>query len=875
MKKKHEPAEQAPKARTAKRRRRAAIRQFVPKRGLQLVIRGRTETIKPVDVSPDLVGWKAFGLTSLPPEWVPSFFVINTESASSPSSCQPYADECISALGIERSQVIVRSSGTSETIEHRGSLPSETCPAHQTCRMAHKLSETVPEKDRQTVHWIAQLHIQPRRKGHLSNERRLCHEPRDFIAEIEPAGDLPGYAAPIGVRHWRDGDDVADLTLACASEPVLTLVLRKVALWAAGLPHRILLEWVWDGSRVWVVQADIAKSPRGVRPDGLRPKEVSNTIPSALALFRKATKRDFKRYGKLRNTRRYSDVGYEMPPFYVMDDAATMQEVLGGEISDALERELGELIHRPLVIRTDGENIPAEKREMLPRSESLETPEQVKKWLIDGFAKGCKSAGIAECKLALIAHHFIPSVAAAWARSEPSSTTVRIESLWGLPEGLYWHSHDTFEVDASNNRPMRKRLRFKGTFVAPDRDGRWVHHRPSSPFDWGPSVRKTEWLLEIAQTTKKIADREGKAISIMWFVDNDPRGTRHAVLPWFHMESTIGSPKAAPRFKRTTATSAKIETTAEWEDLKEQKRAGKHIERIMLEPKDPELVRNPEFAKELGKFAASSNIVIELSGGILSHAYHILQRQGAQVECVDLFGADEEEVEFNKLVRDKVPELIHGRGESSDVVHLKGEALLTALRYKLVEEAYEALDAKGAEAIIAELADMQEVISAIREALQIPVTFLDDEREKKRRRRGGFRRGLMLRKTVTPHSLSKNAPVVSNRHLPHVQPPKIITIDRADQIPIGKLYRRPDTRKEADATEALLTFEIDLSYLGDTKQTSLFELPVSKNDTRSITASVQLKRDRSSLWAQLRVKLEPSQMSFADDQQMTLKFPED
>jgi predicted house-cleaning noncanonical NTP pyrophosphatase (MazG superfamily) len=97
----------------------------------------------------------------------------------------------------------------------------------------------------------------------------------------------------------------------------------------------------------------------------------------------------------------------------------------------------------------------------------------------------------------------------------------------------------------------------------------------------------------------------------------------------------------------------------------------------------------------------------------LSHAYYQLSQTGAIVEAVHPFIGFEERHAFNKLVRDNIPNLILQRGESVTTAVLESEALITALKEKLVEEAYELLDAKNLQSITAELADIREVIDAL------------------------------------------------------------------------------------------------------------------------------------------------------------------
>lgn len=468
--------------------------------------------------------------------------------------------------------------------------------------------------------------------------------------------------------------------------------------------------------------------------------------------------------------------------------------------------------------------------------------------------------------LCLIAHHFIPSAASAWARAEPGSRVVRIESLWGIPEGLYWYSHDTFEVDtqavqiesqraSASNYTFRKKLRYKGRFITPGQDGKWRPYPTLPPFDWKQSITRKGWLFEIAHTTRRVAQHEGYPVSVMWFIDNHSQATAHKVLPWYHTKSNLGSPKAAPRQKYRSTRDVRIKNAIDWQQLQEDLQSGKVIERVVVEPEDPELIRNSEFTKELARLAAlpkPKGFVVELYGGILSHAYYVLIKEGAEVECIDLFGADEDTVEYNKLVRDKIPEIIVGRGERVEKVRLKGNALRAALQWKLVEEAFEALDAKSAVALIGELADIQEVIRALCRTMDVDEADIETERQEKEKRRGGFEKGLMLLETSTPHSIDASpttgAEILSPR-------PYEATISEPVHLPPAKLYRRTDLRQVDNELEKMFTFETEINKIGDVKQSLNFSVPVENPEQQDFTLTLELRRTSSSLRAVVRLGL--------------------
>jgi len=831
--------------------------------------------LAPEAATADAVGLKALGLLALPEQWVPPFFVIQAEALSGAVDSGSLAGWCAAALQqcAIGTEVIVRSSGVAETMHDRGRLVSEVCSAGELPTVARQLAGKIQVDGSLRVHWIVQQSVRSIRNGHLSNERRLSYEPRDWILEVELQSDKPGYTSSIAFRKWRDGTPVPARELRCTSEAQISLQLKGVSLWALNTRERMHFEWVWNGSRLWIVQADVAETSVGVDPRSLRPASVPTIHPTALSVLVPATGEQLARYGKLRNAQLYTDLGYQMPQFYIVDDQSVIQGILNGEIPARLDGDLAELTKRPLIIRTDGSSIPVEKREMLPRSDELRSVSEAQRWLIGGFRRRMLEAQLESGGLCLIAHHFIPSIASGWARAEPGKSMVRIESLWGVPEGLYWYSHDTFEVD-SDKEQFTERLRYKGTFVAADAHGRWVPNQTLAPADWRRSITRSSWIVEIAKTTRQIADREGHPVAVMWLVDNDRRATRHRVLPWFHSRSDLGGPpKAAPRRKLTTARDYTIEKRTDWDELKTIVTAGRHIERIIVAPLDPDLIRDPQFAEELARLAASHHIVIELAGGVLSHAYYVLSRHGAQVECVDLFGADPDVREFNKLVRDKIPSSIQDRGEEVEVVELKGDAHLVALRQKLVEEAYEALDARAGDDLVAELADVQEVVRAICNALQIPFSQVEEEREEKRVGKGGFDRGVMLRTTSTPHSLSSGES--ASRLADDSSNFQPLPLLRPEEIPTSSPYRRPDLRTVGDQPEKIFTFETELNRTVDrqVKHTTTFAMPVDGENSREFKLSLEFSRNRGVLRGTVRIRLEPQQLPMPLDDQLEFDFP--
>jgi hypothetical protein len=428
-------------------------RGFAPSRSVALVDQRGVADLPPSSIVANNVGCKAVGLCVLPAEWTPPYFIVSSrcfDGKIARSTLGGWISESLSIIGLSADHaVMIRSSGTGETLRDRGSLISKSCKASEMFSTIDDLRAATQTTAAESVHWIVQEAILPRRKGHFSNERRVSREPRDWVVEFEGSTDHRAYTASLGVRTWRDGSESSTSKLQCGSETEITLRLRQVARWGMQFSTRLHYEWVWDGQCLWIVQADAEEPTKGQDPTILS-ASLPNIEVGALRVFRLATEADYTQYGKLANAALYRRLGYEMPPFFIADDITVVNELLQGIARQDLEHDLTQLIQRPLMIRTDGSNIPEGKREMLPRSEPLTSLSEAKEWLAKHFKDEIEKLDLANGGLCLITHHFIPSVASAWARAEPESRIVRVEALWGIPEGLYWYSHDTFEVDTQS-----------------------------------------------------------------------------------------------------------------------------------------------------------------------------------------------------------------------------------------------------------------------------------------------------------------------------------------------------------------------------------------------------------------------------------------
>ena len=100
---------------------------------------------------------------------------------------------------------------------------------------------------------------------------------------------------------------------------------------------------------------------------------------------------------------------------------------------------------------------------------------------------------------------------------------------------------------------------------------------------------------------------------------------------------------------------------------------------------------------------------------------------------------------FNKLVRDKIPEMLDKNGGETETEILDNEKYIGCLFNKLKEECEEVITADSKENLAEELADLLEVMNAVAKTNNIDFAEIENIRTAKKEKRGGFERKIFLK----------------------------------------------------------------------------------------------------------------------------------
>ena len=873
--------------------------KFQPINELIFVDAGNCSFLSVKDINQDSVGEKAYGLSCLPEKWTLPFFVISSALYDQYkinggvfddtfSGWLRHVDEAFNLLRFRKDdRIIVRSSSDAEGMNERGRFYSVEGAVFEfkdaLVKCLCKINRDLDVK-KNTVHLIVQKLLSPiSLKGHLSNERRVYKESRDWLGEIDDEVSGSTSSFKINLRNWRHKvlpEKYTVKNLLCNLSPHISEILKIPAAWAYEKKVRLHYEWVWDGDCIYIVQADMERCTAGLNPfDAVNDFFLIRNYELKVL---KEIGEDYKAYHKIHNALMYKSLGMPVIPLYVLDDVHEIDLLSQGLISEGLNADINELVKGSLVIRVDIDTESLNERQLLPRTEEIRTFDVALDWL---KRKSLELKMKTDKDIVFIFHNFIPAVSSAFAYSEPGERKVQIESLWGLPEGLYYNSHDKYIVDTK--RPLaadlieddissysfHKQINYKPYFVSPNKAGRWKTEIVSPPNDWRKSIKKEEWIKKIAYQSRLISEAEKKPLSIMWFVGIPKELCSTEIMPWYHERCDLKvSNRSRIERKKTPFDETFIIRDRGDIDILEQEVVlqSTRVKRIRIQPHDEGLLRDKSTLRIIGEISKKIDAVIILEGGLLSHAYYQLMQVDAVVEVMHPFIDYDETSEYNKLVRNKILTKISDRGETVESVRLSGEYLLRELKNKLIEESFEVLDAKDQDSILEEIADVYEVLDEILAQLKVDKAEVEERQSIKKKKVGGFNEGLVLVRTKNLMPTKKEL-VQNNKTItfPFSQNDQYARVLNPIEIMArgNRVEQWSDKRKYANAIQKILHLSIPLfrdSWAAKTREQFLTE------NKYAVIAEIKGRRCGSKLDVELSVFYAESNESKINQKQLKL-----
>lgn len=706
----------------------------------------------PQSITIDAIGRKAMGLVYCDPSQTPPFFIITSSLyrtwLNNPSQAKEILQEILSSyvnlLSNNSKTFIVRSSAKYETFDERGYYKSSSGNIKYN-RLFQNIIElwdanisNIKKYEGNEFAIIIQEYIVPKMAGHLSNERRISRNKTEWLIEI--VNNKNEFLENLTFKVSAAKNQQNKVELLSTTKKGLIGNLKKIASFLVLEDTRSHIEWVWDGQRGWIVQHDLEINEQTGSEPGSDWKSRAKILDTASLKCFTTVANAKKEWKKIKCIRTFIECDLPHGNVYILEDSRIIEKLGNNEIDDDLRKDIEYLLSYPILIRMDvqrADNI------LLPRTETLFTIDQAFKFLSLNARKFFEN-GLGPDEFCFLIHRFIISKSCALSFSKPNIQKARIDSTWGIIEGLYYHPHDSFEVNLMTSPgSIVRQIRCKTEYLDVDNSGKWFSKKAGIKWDWAESLTK-EQILAIAEYNVKIADHLDSAVTVMYFVDVEHSTGYPTILPWFYTTDEVT--ESSEKFTDIIF-SENREVIQTENDFIELKRKWDHIKNPKITFKlklEPGILRDKVVIENIGEYAKEKNIPIELEGSILSHTYYILRKIGARVKCSDYFEPKYKKQKFYKLVRDKIPINIELKGEKARIVKIDSNELLRFLKSKAIEEAYEFYWEKEEDKIIEELADIYEVIRAACKVFGITMVELEKIADKKIEKKGGFETGILL-----------------------------------------------------------------------------------------------------------------------------------
>lgn len=744
-------------------------------------------------------GSKAVALDSLPIAWTPPFFAIPTAKFEEwVEAGNPTVDEDDSLLPIndieepisnvienwkstkptqariagerEFGDVIVRSSAVSEDLWYRGEFKSIICPADPIeVRAAvfeiwrHALNRSKDFINDLRIGVIVQAKAPQRGTGHLSNERRVSRISTNWTLEWEKESDE--------VQNSKDRFSSIPNEPPASNDPLIAEspsevreVMEEVAVHLKEESHRIHVEWVWDGSSVWLVQIDREETPRRAGPasnwDHNYPKDFN---PEFTVLT--SAKESGSKWDKTYCLDVFQECNLHCPDLFLLEGSKMAANYGPDGFSNELKNDLEQLVEAPVVVRTDVKAGSSDDVEVFsPRSDTLIDTKDIISFVTNMFEEFRRRDYSPE-EFCFLLHHFMVSKASALAHSTPGNPKVMIDGIWGLPDGLNYYSHDSFRVDIGAEEMDFKEVRCKEKYLDVMNDGEWEERSAGRPWDWKTSISDNT-LFSISRKARTIAEHQGESVVVMFFIDLGVEDMGGESIPWFFWSPDNSEGELSTSWKKWSGSPITVRNEADLDRLRNQE---------FLATDDPEPyirfvptmdnVRDREFVESIGELSNRLDIPIRLEGSDLSHVYYILNRTGADLQTSYDRGPTSHSRQFSKLVRDKIPLKIQSGGEKAKTYQVLSNDLIQLIKVKAVEEALEFSFSEHSDEEVEELADLFEIIRSYTEMKGNSMNDIERVADEKRGEKGGFTEGIVLVSTLDER-LSQNADDIDEEKTP-------------------------------------------------------------------------------------------------------------
>lgn len=702
------------------------------------------------------VGQKGLGLLSLNYELVPPFFIVKSSLFKLWLSDKSSAIKVLQGVLLNGTQVlersqklvfIVRSSAKFESFDERGFYESSSGNLRTYDLLTSVLQiwennlkgiQKYPENEFAV---IVQQYMKPKYLGHLSNERRVSRNKNEWLLELVDESGLFSESIKFIVKNKVENFD--HHTFECRNKKQLLAALKK---YASSQIERRHIEWVWDGLNVKLVQNDSeVNSERGQKPgyNWIRSKRIIET--AKLKCFNDVAS-SLNNWRKVECLKTFINCDLPHGQVYILENSSIIQELYLSIENLQLVKDLKWLLLYPITIRMDVNNADGYNNILLPRTETLFNVEQALDFLIK-YSREFVEKGLNTQDFCFLIHRFIISDSCALAFSKPHLQKARIDSTWGIVEGLYFHPHDSFEVNLMNEPPqVKKQIRCKTEYIDVDKKGKWFSKKCGTDFDWAESLTKKQ-IIDIATYNTKIAEYLDSIVTVMYFVGVDQSTGYPEVLPWFYTTDEIA--ESSEKFTDVIFSENRlvIENEEDFQGIQKKIKTGKTSKVTLKLKLNPDISRDKKLIESIGNFANEKSLAIELDGSILSHTYYILRKLNVRVKCLDAFEPKYKKQEFYKLVRDKIPINIESKGEKARTIKIPSKDLLQFIKEKAIEEALEFYFEKKEDKIIEELADIYEVIRAACKIFGTPIDELVKIADNKTEKKGGFETGVVLLNT--------------------------------------------------------------------------------------------------------------------------------